>query len=120
MPSCEQIMLKGVCGRCSPSRQPALDEDVRQVPGDRLVTDHQGLRNLPVGLAGRHQGQDLRLALGQPVRQASRLTKRRDLARVEPSRSNTSAAASKARMALSVSESALQARASSSRTRAAS
>src|SRR5437773_857494 len=41
MPSCEQIMLKGVCGRCSPSRQPALDEDVRQVPGDRLVTDHQ-------------------------------------------------------------------------------
>ena len=83
MPSREQIMLEGVPGRCGPSGQPALDKDVRQMPGDRLVADHQSLRDLTVGLAGRHQGQDLHLALGEPIRQPGRLPERRDLARVE-------------------------------------
>ena len=49
-------MFEGVRGRGRPGAQPALDEDVRQVPGDCLVTDDQSLGDLAVAATSGDQG----------------------------------------------------------------
>ena len=49
-------------GRLQPVRRAELAQDVRDVDAGRPDADHQGRRDLAVGVAAGDQGQDLRLA----------------------------------------------------------
>ena len=58
-------MVAGVGGRGGAGRYVELGEDVGEMTGDRLVAEHQLLRDLGVAVAGSNQAEDLELAPGE-------------------------------------------------------
>ena len=65
LPNVRRGEAVGDRGRLEPVRRAELAQDVRDVHAGRPEADHQGRRDLAVGVAAGEEGQDLRLARGQ-------------------------------------------------------